>query len=84
MPDIKEKYLRDLGSEIVNEGVHLMQVSLFAKETMKLILQKNIGGYLPSCQENQQHIEDQRNVFPTSQDACKQLLAKFHPWNVSK
>lgn len=35
MADIKEKYLRDLGSEIVNEGVHLIQVSLFAKETMK-------------------------------------------------
>ena len=35
MADIKEKYLQDLGSEIVNEGVQLIQVSLFAKETMK-------------------------------------------------
>lgn len=58
---------------------HCLQKKLWSK-----FCRKNIGGYLPSCRENQQHIEDQRNVFPTSQDVWKQLLAKFHPWNVSK
>ena len=36
MADIKEKYLRDLGSEIVNEGVHLIQVSLFSKRNYEV------------------------------------------------